>query len=466
MIRRRVAGLAVLLAGAGLLAVVATLLAASYEDPWPRSGSAGVVAKPIAGTSTTATPSTSTSLPPIEALIPLSAEGIVDQVAPAVGFVLTQQGTGSGVVIRDGLLVTNAHVVWPDRTVSLVFLNGATSRGRVVALDPFADLAVVDISRLSNQPNPVRLGSIGDLPTGSPLWIVGYPLAAEFTPEPSLDSGGMLGITDWDFSGVRWFTVDAPAIEGQSGGAVVDAYGRLIGISTFGSAETLTSIAIDDVVSRVDELLASDEVRGIPPRRIPHGGARRALDVDLEGAWDQELFIGWFPGSLDVEVAGPDAAVTLAARTIAGVEVATGEGQVEFRPAGVFPVILSAESPQPTEVELAGSLPFIRFTDPDHGKSLEREGMTAGVYDLGGDRDFFYLDLAAGETVSVTVESAARTHLRVYGPGGMLVAEDIDESGFIASNASVDVDAADAGRYVVALENRLSSISGYAVVTR
>jgi hypothetical protein len=426
-----------------------------------------VAAKPSAdGTSTTATPITSTSLPPIEALIPLSAEGIIDRVAPAVGFVLTQQGTGSGVVIRDGLLVTNAHVVWPDQTVSLVFRNGATFQGRVLALDPFADLAVVDISRLGNRPDPLRLGSTEDLETGSPLWIVGYPLAAEFTPEPSLDSGEILGIADWDFSGVRWFTVDAPAIGGQSGGAVVDAYGRLVGISTFGSMETLTSIAIDDVLSRVDELLAGDQVRGLPPRLIPHAGARRTLDVDLEGEWDQELFIGWLPERLDVEVAGPDAAITLAVRTIAGVEVATGEGQVLFRPAGVFPVILAAESMQPTESELAGSLPFIRFTDPDHGKSLARKGMTAGVYDLGGDRDFFYLDLTEGETVTVTVESAARTRLRVYGPGGTLVAEDVDESGFIGYNASVDVNAADAGRYVVALENRLSSISGYAVVTR
>ena len=62
-----------------------------------------------------------------------------------MAFVLTQQGTGSGVVIDEGLLVTNAHVVWPDRTVSLVFQNGATFQGRVLALDPFVDLAVIEV---------------------------------------------------------------------------------------------------------------------------------------------------------------------------------------------------------------------------------------------------------------------------------------------------------------------------------
>jgi S1-C subfamily serine protease len=408
----------------------------------------------------------STSIPPIEALIPLSADGIVDQVAPGVAFVLTQQGTGSGVVLREGLLVTNAHVVWPNNTVSLVFRNGATFQGRVVAIDPFADLALVDISRLAHHPDPLRLGSTDDLETGSPLWIVGYPLPAEFTPEPSVDSGEVLGITDWEFSGVRWVTVDAPAIGGQSGGAVVDVYGRVVGISTFGSRETLTSIAIDDVITKADELLAAGDGRGLMPRLIPHSGARRTLDVDLDGVWDQELFVGWLPERLEVEVVGPDEGVSLAARTIAGAEVAAGEGEVKFRPAGVFPVILAAEAQTPTETELAGSLPFIRFTDPDHGKTLERRGTTAGVYDLGGDRDYFFLDLVAGERVTVAVESAARTHLRIYGPGGLLVAEDVDESGFIRNNASVEVNAQAAGRYVVALENRLSSISGYAVVTK
>ena len=66
--------------------------------------------------------------------------------------------------------------------------------------------------------------------------------------------------------------MDAPAIGGQSGGAVVDAYGRLVGISTFGSVNTLTSISIDDVVGRVDELVADRNVRGLEPRMLPHAG--------------------------------------------------------------------------------------------------------------------------------------------------------------------------------------------------
>ncbi len=462
MIRRPI-GLALLTALATGLVLAASVAALQDERAGTQRAAATFVAKP---SFEEPAPNSSTTLPPIEALIPLTAEGVTNRVAPSVAFVLTQQGTGSGVVVRDGLLVTNAHVVWPDRTVSLVFRNGATFQGRVLAVDPFADLAVVDISRLANRPDPLPQGAIEDLDMGSQLWIVGYPLPDEFTPEPSLDSGAVLGTTEWDFSGVSWFTVDAPAIGGQSGGAVVDTYGRLVGISTFGSRETMTSIAIDDVMDRVDELIRTDEVRGLEPRLIPHSGARRTLEVELDGTWDQELFVGWLPESLDVEVAAPNRNVKLAARTIAGIEVAAGQGEIGFQPGGAFPVILAAEAEQQIAIDLAGSLPFIRFADPDHGKSLERRGITAGVYDLGRDRDYFYLELAADDRVTVTIESAARTHLWVYGPDGTLVAEDIDESGFISSNASVEVSTEIAGRYIVALENRLSSISGYAVVTR
>jgi S1-C subfamily serine protease len=413
----------------------------------------------VAPTTTTST----TAVPRVEALIPITVDALRQDVAASVGFVLTQQGTGSGVIISEDLLVTNAHVAWPGTTVSLVFLNGATHQGRVLAVDPFVDLAVIDISGLSRKPPPIVLGSTADMAVNDPLWVVGYPLPSEFTPEPTVDAGTVLGFSDWEFTGVRWFTVDAPAIGGQSGGAVVDEFGRLVGISTFGSAASLTSIGIDDVLTRVDALLEAEEVRGLDPRTVPRGGGRRTLDVSLEGEWDQQLFLGWLPGSVEVTVAG--SGVNLAARTIGGEEIASGSDLLEFIPGSVFPVIIAAAGPA-TNAQLAASLPFISFEDPDHGKTLEREGMTAGVYDVGHDRDFFYLELTAGETASVTIESAARTHLWVYDPDGALIAEDIDNSGFIRNNASVDFTSLAAGRYIIALESSLSTISGYTVVTR
>jgi S1-C subfamily serine protease len=449
------------------LGILWLVLFDSTRPPSPAASpaTAPLVTSTLAPTTTT-TNTTSTTIPEIEALLPLTASAVTDQVGASVAFVLTQQGTGSGVVIDEGLLVTNAHVVWPDRTVSLVFQNGATFQGRVLALDPFVDLAVIDISRLARKPPPIALGSSADVDVGDELWVVGYPTPLDFTPEVTLDSGAAQQFTDWEFTGVHWLTIDAPAIGGQSGGAVVDEYGRLVAISTFGSASTLTSIAVDDVLARVDAMLTEQAVRGLEPRVIPHRGARRSLDVTLAGAWDQQLLIGWLPAASEVVLEAPGSGLGLTAQTISGSEIATGEERLEFVPGLAFPVVVAAESPSPVAASLEGSLPLIRYPDPDHAQLLPRSGTVLGLYDVGSDRDFFYLELAAGDQVRITVESSARTQLRIYDPSGRLVAEDTDDAGFITDNAAVAVEAARAGRYIVSIQSRLSTVAGYAVVTR
>ena len=418
---------------------------------------------------TTSLPAASESppitVPEVEALIPLTVEALRDDVSQSVGFVLSQQGTGSGVVISEELVLTNAHVAWPDSTVSLVFRNGSTFQGRVIAIDPFTDLAVIDISRLTRKPPPIALGSTADLEVGDELHVIGYPAPDEFTPEPTIDSGEVLGFTDWEFTGVGWFTIDAPAIGGQSGGAVVDEFGRIVGISTFGSSASLTSISIDDALAEVDRLLADSGFRGLEPRELPHAGARRSNAISLDGPWDQQLLLGWFSEDANVRIEWEGGDGDLAVKSIDGVEIANGPGRVDFLPLFAFPVVIATTADAATGGSLESSLPLIAYDDPDHGKVLPRLGALSGVYEVGGDRDHFFLTLSQGETVSIEVESAARTRLFVYDPAGDVVASDRDTSGFIASDAQVDFVAGEAGRYVVAVESSMATVSGYTIAT-
>ncbi len=409
--------------------------------------------------------SPATTVPEIEALIPLTVEALSEEVAQSVGFVLSQQGTGSGVVISENLLLTNAHVAWPDSTVSLVFRNGATFQGRVLALDPFVDLAVVDISRLTRKPPPISIGTTAGLEIGDELFVIGYPAPDEFTPEPTIDSGEVLGFTDWEFTGVSWLTIDAPAIGGQSGGAVVDEFGRVVGISTFGSSISLTSISIDDALDEVDRLLGDSTIRGLQPRSLPHGGARRSNEVSLEGPWDQQLLLGWFNEDANVRIDWEDGSGELSAASIDGAAITAGEGRIEFVPVFAFPVVVAASADGSTGGSLESSLPLIAYEDPDHGQTLPREGLRSGVYEVGGDRDYYYLTLTEGETVSITVESAARTRLFVYGPDESIVARDRDVSGFIGSSAEVEFVATQSGRHVIAVESSFSTVSGYTIAT-
>jgi len=456
------------LVGALALAVVtAFLVATAMQAPAPSYQLAdGIPGARVP--STTMPPPTEPSpatVPEVEALLPLTVEALRDDIAQSVGFVLSQQSTGSGVVISENLMLTNAHVVWPDSTVSLVFPNGATFRGRVIALDPFVDLAVVDISRLTRKPPPITIGSISDVEVGDELYVIGYPAPDEFTPEPTIDSGEVLGFTDWQFTGVGWFSIGAPAIGGQSGGAVVDEFGRIVGISTFGSSASLTSISIDDALAEVDRLLADADSRGLEPRELPHAGARRSNAIGLDGPWDQQLLLGWFTEDANVRIDWEGGNGDLIVTSIDGVAITDGPGRVEFSPLFAFPVMIAATADDAAGGSIESSLPLIAYDDPDHGKVLPRAGSLSGVYEVGGDRDYFYLSLREGESVSITVESAARTRLFVYDPDAAVVASDRDTSGFIASDAQVGFVAAATGRYVVTVESTMATVSGYTIAT-
>ncbi|MDJ0664355.1 MAG: serine protease [Acidimicrobiia bacterium] len=452
-----------------VLTVVTTfVVAVAMREPAPSYQLAQDIPGPRLPPTTLPPPTTgppSTTVPEVEALIPLTVDALRDDVAQSVGFVLSQQGTGSGVVISEDLVLTNAHVAWPDSTVSLVFRNGATFQGRVIALDPFIDLAVVDISRLTRKPPPIAIGSTADLEVGDELHVIGYPAPDEFTPEPTIDSGEVLGFTDWEFTGVGWFTIDAPAVGGQSGGAVVDEFGRVVGISTFGSSVSLTSISIDDALAEVDRLLTEPNLRGLEPRALPRAGARRSNAMGLEGPWDQQLLLGWFGEDANVRIDWEEGEGELVVKSIDGVTITRGPGRVEFSPVFAFPVVVAATADGAAGGSLESSLPLIVYDDPDHGKVLPRGGALSGVYEVGGDRDYFYLTLDQGESVSIIVESAARTRLFVYDPAAEVVASDRDTSGFIASDAEVEFVAAESGRYVVAVESSMATVSGYTIAT-
>ena len=100
--------------------------------------------------------------------------GIVRKVEPSVVTISHDQGTGSGVVwSKDGVVVTNAHVVGDVRTVEVAFFDGQRAGGRVRATDPDTDLAVVDVERKDLQPATFQeqLPAVGELAVamGSPL---------------------------------------------------------------------------------------------------------------------------------------------------------------------------------------------------------------------------------------------------------------------------------------------------------
>ena len=176
---------------------------------------------------------------------------------------------GSGVVYRsDGIVVTNAHVVDGADAVTIVLNDGVGLPGRVVGSDPLTDIAIVavdDDHRGATTWLPAVLGSADDLAVGQVAIAIGSPLG--LAGEPSVTQGivSALGrrVVAMDGSSLHdMIQTDASIAEGSSGGALVDASGVVIGITTAVSGDGSGvgfATPIDVVRTVCEQLLGSGE---------------------------------------------------------------------------------------------------------------------------------------------------------------------------------------------------------------
>jgi Do/DeqQ family serine protease len=145
-----------------------------------------------------------------------------------------QMGSGSGVVVSpDGYIVTNNHVVAGADQLTVTFNDRFTTTARVVSTDPSTDLAVVKVEE-KNLPY-MEFGNSDDVHLGQWVLAVGYPLSLDATVTAGIVSakGRSIGINrQQSRSAIESFIqTDAAVNPGNSGGALVNTKGQLIGIN-------------------------------------------------------------------------------------------------------------------------------------------------------------------------------------------------------------------------------------------
>ncbi|WP_151446619.1 S1C family serine protease [Lacisediminimonas profundi] len=144
-------------------------------------------------------------------------------------------GIGTGVVIvEQGTILTNLHVVAGAQRVQVIFHDGSVSDATVISRQPENDLAVLQARSLPDDLAPATLRSTGDLVPGDRVIAVGFP----FGIGPSVSSGVISGLRrqysspDGEKVLSNLIQFDAAANPGNSGGPLVTMDGAVVGIVT------------------------------------------------------------------------------------------------------------------------------------------------------------------------------------------------------------------------------------------
>ncbi len=150
-----------------------------------------------------------------------------------------QKGGGSGVIIsEDGYIVTNNHVVNGASKLRVKLYDGGTYDAEVIGVDPTTDIALIKIDK-SNLPTLV-MGSSNDLRLGEWVLAIGSPFDLQSTITAGIVSAKarQLDVIPSDFRIESFIQTDAAVNPGNSGGALVNSRGELVGINTLIKSQT------------------------------------------------------------------------------------------------------------------------------------------------------------------------------------------------------------------------------------
>ena len=251
-----------------------------------------VLAGSVGGCTSVFTPVTPTTSPSPETTAApdqpsgetMSIPDLVDAVEPSVVTIFTDGGLGSGVVYTaDGAIITNEHVVRGATEVEVAFADGQRVGGTVLATDPIVDIAVVQAER-TDLPAAEFATELPEVGEGAV--VIGSPLGFENTVTSGIISAlhrQIPGSAAQGQSLVDLIQTDAAISPGNSGGALVNLRGQIIGISEAYIPPSAGAVALGFA--------------------IPAATATEVADQLLEDGTAEHAFLGLVPGAITPQIA-------------------------------------------------------------------------------------------------------------------------------------------------------------------
>jgi S1-C subfamily serine protease len=189
------------------------------------------------------------------------------------------QALGSGFVIDGkGDILTNDHVVAGGSGIRVGFSGGSTYPARVVGADPGSDLAVVRVDAPASALHPLGFDKSAAVVPGDPVYAIGNPFGLDRTM-----TAGIVSATGRDIQAPDGLTIpnsiqtDAPINHGNSGGPLLDASGRVVGVNSQIQGGTV------DANVGVGFAIPGDTAQSVARQLIDHGHvAHPWLGVSVE----------------------------------------------------------------------------------------------------------------------------------------------------------------------------------------
>ena len=288
----------------GELTAVAVLTAALASG-----GTWGVMALTDDGTTAASSTSASTSGDSAASVVPVSSasktnpdwNAVTAAVTPSVVSITVAAGgsggEGSGVVLdKEGHVLTNHHVVsgaGDDATITVTLSDGKTYRANIAGEDASTDLAVLTLEDPPDDLQPITVGSSSGLEVGDPVMAVGNPLGLSGTVTTGIVSALDRPVTTSSTESEQQdpfgqqqqqqssqvvtsaIQTSAAVNPGNSGGALVDAAGRLVGINS--SIASLGSSSGQSGSIGIGFAIPVDEAQWIAEQLIEDGQAEHAF---------------------------------------------------------------------------------------------------------------------------------------------------------------------------------------------
>ncbi len=444
------------------------------QTPAPPTATATAVPTATPTITPSATP-TATSTPTPAILEPAQ---IFEQVSPAVAFVDTPVGSGSGVLVEGKYVLTNAHVVWPFESVRLVFPDGSEFMDApVFNVDLLVDLAV--IGPLDTEIEPVPMVDGKSHVIGSDVYLIGYPGEVETLPQPTITRGLISRLREWEGMHITYFQSDAAIAGGQSGGVLVDENAQVIGISGFYFTEAGFALVAStaDIWPRSQALMAGEDVADLGDWHLPDEDGRTSSSVILQNDSDDSVFV-------IQEAAGTEIELQL---------TGSGDGQAYFTLTDIYgyPLLfgsagdrnysatLEYDAPYFVRVypgssgrqvfSLRSNIEMVRYQDKNDFASLIMGQATYGRIDYPGDVDYHLIFLEAGDLVNIQADSILIDPQINIAPQDLsfeyAVSDDDSGGGIFGLKAELTYETPQSGFYTIVVESAYGNEMGGYILT-